>query len=367
MRWIWTLPTALLALTTALTGCTGNCEGDEDLVLNDVAFGDGRFVAVGYRGACDEDRFFDSAQNREALIRTTDDGATWHEATPVEGVQLRHVAYGDGLWLAVGHTTFDGGLEEEGELDSSTTVLASEDGETWETRLQLDGVDTPSFSEVTWTGDDFVAIVREGDPTSLRSTADGETWTVEHVFSRDPQEADGAPWTDRDQLRPSTLARVGDVVLASGSPWDGEHLARRTATGTWDVAPVETSHPIAAVRAAGGRFWGVAEEVYDDGYQAATLLVTSEDGVDWRWDDEPLPSELFDLASDGATDVALVPGRLMVRDGADQPWEIADEIQDTTAYDVAFGGGTYVAVGGGRREAVYSRDGWTWEKVDLSP
>jgi hypothetical protein len=68
--------------------------------INSVAFGNGRFVAVGDFGT----------------VLTSTDGLSWSVQDPLGGPGLRKVTYGNGLFVSVG----DAG-----------TILTSSDGSNW--------------------------------------------------------------------------------------------------------------------------------------------------------------------------------------------------------------------------------------------
>jgi hypothetical protein len=124
---------------------------DSFSVLNGVAFAEGRFVAVGM-GAV--------TRVGAALILTSPDGITWtanDSLAATVAAQLTDVTYGAGTWVVTG---FGG-----------TRLLTSPDAATWTSRT-VPGIGSPS--RVVFGGGRFVA--NAGNHTGFTST-DGITWT----------------------------------------------------------------------------------------------------------------------------------------------------------------------------------------------
>ena len=117
-------------------------------LLRDVAFGGGRFVAVG--------------GDANSMIMVSDDGRTWDEDKhPRGGVWLGGVAYLDGVWVAGGGNGY--------------IVRSTDDGQTWS------AVDTLDFHvrDMAAGQGAFIAI---GDGGFVaRSTDGGQTFSVDKV------------------------------------------------------------------------------------------------------------------------------------------------------------------------------------------
>lgn len=167
--------------------------------MGDVAYGDGRWVAVGGNGV---------------VMSSDDDGLTWtdhEERLPSAG---RSITFADGLFVAVG----DNGM-----------IATSEDGMSWADRTQA-GIQAGSaaFAHGTW-----VVAGRQwngsGFDASCVSSTDTEVWTPcpfggqpiralatdDRLFVvRDAGYAvteDGVTWTESDVSVPDVFARGGDV------------------------------------------------------------------------------------------------------------------------------------------------------------
>ena len=167
--------------------------------LNALAYGAGRFVAVGETG-----RIYQST-----------DGATWTEGTSPVTNPLRAVAYADGLFVATG----DAGR-----------ILTSADGQTWTLR-------TPSPS----TTSTLVALTRHNgawfasaSTSECCSSPDGTTWTRFAATGR----TNGT----------SRLASVGGVLLTTTT---NGGIAIAEEPRTW------AQHQVVAT--AGVTFYGLAE------------------------------------------------------------------------------------------------------------
>lgn len=109
--------------------------------LRGVAWGDGRFVAVGDEGTIVQSR----------------DGDRWEpSSSSATSERLDHVTWGNGRFVAVG--------EDEG------TIVHSTDGEEATDSGQDDLL--PTLHAVAWNGDRYVAV---GEAAILHS-GDGERW-----------------------------------------------------------------------------------------------------------------------------------------------------------------------------------------------
>ena len=226
--------------------------------LRDVAFGGGRWVAVG-----------------EGTAVVSTDAQAWR-AAPLPGRSLRSAAYGNGVFVAVGV----GGV-----------IVRSADGVTWEAAAPATSVD---LEAVAFAGGTFLSV--GADATVLGST-DGLTWTQE--------------WPDAVQ---GDLAgvRVSGWVAGNKGPmflvWGPSSIALRRLDGTWlpislpegavvTRAPFWVNLAICATLRCGEHYWCT---------NTSTLFLATHDGVAW----EPLEYGLFagpsDVAVQGKGLVGLV-------------------------------------------------------------
>jgi len=156
--------------------------------LRDVAYGGGRWVAVG-----------------EGTTVVSTDAAKW-SAGPLPDRSLTGVAYGDGSFVAVG----DGGA-----------VLRSADGVAWE---DAGGTVAANLTAVAFAGGLFLAV---GDGATVLSSPDGLTWT---------QEWPGALQGDLAGVRVSGwfAGNTGPMFLV----WGPASIALRRLDGTWLAIPL---------------------------------------------------------------------------------------------------------------------------------
>jgi hypothetical protein len=169
--------------------------GDDMELLRGAAFGEGRFVAVGWR------------------ILSSPDGAAWTEHDNPTGQWYGAVAHGNDQFLAVG----GGGY-----------CARSDDGQAWESCT--DATDDGGFTHVRsvlFLDGLFYTADANG---VLRSSPDGEQWTVVDAGFGTPWAAiDGGQIVPRDESAPAEFATKR---LRGGSP------IQRAEPGSEDFAPV---------------------------------------------------------------------------------------------------------------------------------
>ena len=156
--------------------------------LRDVAFGGGRWVAVG-----------------EGTAVVSTDAVTWSAVT-LPGLSLNGVAYGNGVFVAVG---------------AGGAIVRSPDGVSWEAAAPATAAD---LEAVAFAGGSFLAV--GAGPTVLTSS-DGLSWTQE--------------WTGAVQ---GDLAGVRVSGAFAGNPgpmflvWGPSSIALRRLDGTWLPIPL---------------------------------------------------------------------------------------------------------------------------------
>ena len=155
-----------------------------DFVFEDVAFGQGRYVGVG------------------AGISVSSDGVNWTPLASVTENHLRAVAYGNGMFAAIGGVTGNG------------VILTSSDGLSWIQRTSP----TTSYGlwDIVFSGDRFLAATSEGIMFSL----DGVSWQM------------GEPG-----VSPAYLTAANGIVLGTGgAAW--RRAADGIATSILELTPV---------------------------------------------------------------------------------------------------------------------------------
>lgn len=156
--------------------------------LRDVAYGDGRWVAVG----------------EETTVVSTD-AAAW-TAVPLPGRSLNGVAYGNGVFVAVG---------------AGGAIVRSADGLTWDATAPATPVD---LEAVAFAGGAFLAV---GANATVLTSSDGLSWTPEWP---------GAVQGDLADVRVSGFfaGNPGPMFLV----WGPSSIALRRLDGTWLPIPL---------------------------------------------------------------------------------------------------------------------------------
>ena len=171
-RWV---PALWILIVVPLTGCA-----KDDIWLIAAEFADDRFVVVGQHNPHE-------ALSGPTAIYTSTDGDAWQEAVLEDGdefVSLNDVTWGNGRWVAVGSSFFSFEAQEEGYPEEAGLVAYSDDGLEWS--VGGEEVD-PHISSVAYGNGLFVAVARMGD---FYSSTDGESWLpadveeIEQLYDR---------------------------------------------------------------------------------------------------------------------------------------------------------------------------------------
>jgi len=262
-----------------------------------------RYVAVGASG----------------YITASEDGSDWNAVAAVPTTEhLMGAAWLNGRFYAIG---------------DRETILTSTDGLTW--TAAATPADSAALEDVAWNGSLFVAT---GDGTVLTST-DGDTW----VEAATPPNAfnDAVVWGGGSA---NVFVTVGLSGRIYSSP-DGNVWTRRFPNTDTTYVQLEL-HDVVWT---GTRFVAVGQQ---------GQIFTSDDGLEWRI--VASGSDLNGIAHDGSHFIAVGgSGRIAVSDDADS-WEYRHLGDDSYyVYDLAYGGGQYVAVG--QQYGVYSNDLSSWD------
>jgi hypothetical protein len=313
--------------------CGGACSGEQprcsawELVnprpqanhLRDVAFGGGRWVAVG-----------------EGVAVVSTDAVTW-SAVPLPDRSLRGVTYGDGVFVAAG---------------AGSAIVRSGDGAEWES------IDTPASADleaVAFAAGTFLAV---GDAATVLASVDGLSWTPE---------SPGAVTGDLAGVRVSGrfAGNPGPMFLV----WGPSSIALRRLDGTWLAiplpqdaevtrAPFWVNSAICATLRCGEHYWCTS---------TSTLFLVTHDGVAW----EPLEYGLVigpsDVAVKGKGLVGLVDYELgsvtalyTTPDG--WSWSPRESAFNVRLRALAAAAGRFVAVGD-HGVVFTSMDGTTWSSA----
>lgn len=334
--------------------------------LHAIAYGEGRLVAVGARSMI--------AGVRSTTILVSDDGESWQTGhPPQQSTTLYSIGYGAGRFVAGGW----------GKL------LISDNGLDW--TAQDIGISS-EVHEVAFIGGKFMALIGGADEDWIMTSEDGLTWTWSNAKIPQPvfsgslldiaygngvyiivgyesalRSEDGVTWTEIPGLQSSALYSVtfgGSKFLAVG--WEAyEGVALVSANGLeWTRQPIDA---------------GPSAIEYGDGSYAVVghngSILTSPDGEHWTWRS---PESRADLRSVAANEelVVAVGGKAVAPPGQLTGTILAspDGVQWTERVNgspgllnqVVFGGDRWVAVGTSGAVAV-SPDGKNWTHQSLGP
>ncbi|OKP98982.1 chitobiase/beta-hexosaminidase C-terminal domain-containing protein [Paenibacillus sp. P46E] len=128
-----------LATSTDGSAWTLQSSLNDSTAITDIAFGNGKFVAVGSSAGAPK-------------IKTSADGITWHEPTlPAQSIDAVYsIAYTNNQFIALGY-----GYDNQGNIDASS-IWTSADGETWTNRSGAYPNQTDVLSNVLYDGSKYV-------------------------------------------------------------------------------------------------------------------------------------------------------------------------------------------------------------------
>jgi hypothetical protein len=223
----------------AATGWTGRTLSPNPTSIRGIAYGSGKFVAVG-----------DSAASPTPdVVFTSTDGVTWSPVSnfaTTNSYDLGAVTYGGGQFVAVGQ---------------NTTIMTSPDGNTWTRRFAASG--SSYFIGVTY-GNGLYVITGSSSPGDdiIETSPDGITWTARTAGIPGNQPIRGVAYGN------SLFVAVADNGETTTSP-DGITWTRRAVAS---VLGINANGIIYAN--------GLFVAVYGDGTNGSKII-TSSDGINW--------------------------------------------------------------------------------------
>ena len=317
--------------------------------LNSIAYGNGIYVAVGSGGT----------------ILTSADGVTWTSRTSGTIEDLYGVTYGNGLFVAVGY--YSSGLPESN-IEPPSAILSSSDGVTWTTNSFTS---TTLYSSVTYGNGKFVAVGQHmGDSTAgYMTSSDGITWSEYDMGPSLPLTSvtygngvfvavgyEGYMYTSSDGVTWSR-SYATNIDLHGVTYGNGVFVAvgrGGTVLTSTDGVTFRTlgagSNDLAAVTYGNGTFVALA-------YTGQTL--TSPDGVTWTSRSSGTTNALYGGVYGNGMYVVVGSGGTILTSTDGITWTSRTSGTTTTVSCVAYGNGMYVAVGSGGT-ILTSADGITW-------
>lgn len=279
--------------------------------LRGVTHAAGQFVAVGSFGT----------------VITSADGQDWKVQYLEWGDTLIGVGYGNGLFVAVGHSV---------ETHIKGVIWTSPDGRQWTRRAaEVPG----ALTRVAFGNGRFVAVGGSGWLTS------GGVYAVS---------TDGIIWESKFQRYPNA-SDLKDVVFAHGRYLSTSSLGIQASTNGFDWASVgvaRTEQLGLAVQ--GERVVAVS--------RLGQIHVSHDRGVSWTNSTPFTPVQVGEVTGSEHLFVAVGYGGLLITSPDGLAWVRRQSGTDATLEDSAYGSGKWVAVGSGGA-ILTSDDGEQWSVV----
>lgn len=336
--------------------------------INGITYANGRFVAVS--------RSMGSSASENVI--TSADGRAWvRQTVDRSGYQLQFVTFANGLFVAggggilmvssdattwrtvwTGQTWLYSGVRGDSRwvvFGGDGTLITSTDGASWtQTALgQRETLYGVAYRNGRYLGVGSNGFTIPGNNASVFSSVDGLTWTALPF-------PETAAITRRDSFGSLLVTDTGFLGFGNGGL-----IAETTDGVAWNVLsqPADRPHFYDVVYG-NGLFVAVGDKStnqsipgINDGRIGA--VYTSSDG--WNWQEQTSGvrgSILRQVAFGGGRFVAVGTGGVVIYSDDGANWQRAVHPIFTSWAGVAYGGGRFVAVGGG---TMTSRDGVTWE------
>lgn len=318
--------------------------------LTSVAYGNGTWVAVGH-----------TANGASSVVQTSTDGFTWTAQTGPSPTRLTSVVFGKGVFVAVGFAIAGAGA-----------IFTSTDGVSWTSRTSQT---TSDLVGVGFVNDKFIAF---GSYGKVVTSSDGSTWTAGTGVFADTYEhysvayhagtyvavggngdqmksSDGSTWSYVPQLAPYAelrgVAYGAGTFVAVGRINTG-FLYTSTDGSTWSTATEFSSCQFNGLTFVNGQFVAV-------GFHGG--IFTSPDGTTWT--QRSWGWGVFQSVAYGNGRYAAVAAGYAASSTDGAAWQVRST-SASSVYAVAFGGGTFVAVGS---KVLTSADGIAWTVQPYTP
>jgi hypothetical protein len=303
------------AWTPLSSGVTGS--------LRCIAHGPPGLVVVGYDWSASQ-----------GILLTSRDGFAWQQVPSAGRTYLYSVTWADTRFVAVGADA----------TTQASIALTSSDGVTWDkANLSLE----VALTRIAYAEHLFLGVGGMGDAGLYRSQ-DGFNWTPVEVGSGSALSFVNVAYCNQRFVAIATLSGAANARIYSSQ--DGTHWT--------DNSPTEWT-TLTAVTYGGGQYLVVGH---------LGMIERSEDGSLWTPSTTTLePSVWMRAVSYGAGKYVAVGGYESGDDrgifsGPDgRDWTLRQQDHDSAFWGVAFGGGTFMAVGG-YGDVFASADGDAWTK-----
>jgi hypothetical protein len=288
--------------------------------LNDVAYGNGRFVAVG--GATG----FEGSPGLGVYLSSTD-GWDWDETHRTEYFTPEAVNWNGTQFVAVGR---------------AGRVLVSPDGETWADHDLA--VAEWEMVDLVWDGIRYLAVGQENFFTGGNSAFTSTNGTSWERLSLD------------DGCYPNALAWRDGRYVAVGGVWPGQPCVLTSENGqAWDRVSWEVAGYLQDVTQINAEFWAVG---------VSGLVASSPDGCSWVFHDRPTGGDLLGLTWTGNDFFTVGEDGMLLSSPTGLDWEFLSSRALGFSHlveinEVAEGENTFVGVGD-YGVIISSPDGASW-------
>jgi len=326
--------------------------------MADIAWGNGRFVAVGGKGA----------------TAFSTDGISWTAVPSGSDDDFKAVKYGDGAFMAIGvngsvYTSSNGSSWEpkvRGHLMSYNQIafgggmymavgdsgaIISSDSKNWTKKY---AANLRRLNGVTYGDNKFVAVSATGQIFRSENNGAGD-WEVYDIFSNDSL-VGVAYGGGRFVAVGKTTGNMPAVIYTSNNGLDWSRLTGQMSSTGWNIP---NAHPT-SICFGNGRFWA--------GSTTSGSLFSSENGSEW------VRTEPGSLVGMRVTSINYTNGRFtgalgmgpvnissVLSSSNGTNWEVFNLNLPNPVRDITYANGYYVAVGDSGRTFV-SADGQSWSQ-----
>lgn len=273
--------------------------------VNAVTWGKGLFLGVGSDG----------------IIVTSRDAKTWKSQTAGYEYSLTDVVFGNGIFVAVGHDT-----QRETDI-----TLTSTDGSAWKL-----GSSSVSLAAITFGNGLFVGV-ESSSYGKIHTSPNGVNWTTSFEFDQSYTNLWGVSYSNNMFL---AFGRQGNVLLSTdGVNWTVEN----------SVTPISLND----VYFGNDRFIGVGDYDYE------SRILSSQDGINWKYVDLPLPyGHLQSVIYGNGTFIAVGQYGTILSSEDGEHWFARSA--RTNLRNAAYGNGLFIGVSGDDRTIISSQNGISW-------
>jgi len=302
---------------TGISAGAGSSPFNDDVIIGEVAYGNGMWIALG-------GSIGGSGTAGRTWIAYSQNGTDWIEGVefpfPEGVVGVRSVTFGGGRWVAVGGVPY--------RVEQWNVILHSADGKTWETGHTFEI--NNRISAIAYGSGRWVGSGRRPNGTGLMVTS-----------------VNGIDW----EIIDNDILELGHIAFGGGR-WIGVQMGGRTdwfhsTNGTdWELIP-SWNLGVNAIAYGGGRWAAISTS----GFWITTMRST--DGISWSSENIQSSLRLHSMAWGNGRWFAVGGGETgnnmaYSEDGINWTFgaPFADGSEFRTPYNaVAHGGGRWVAVG----------------------